>query len=77
MVSRLLIATAVASFSLATAAFASESQNALWNTTVPSVGGDGEVVSPNSLPPGFESGTTQAHPAQPAAHASAPGYAAR
>jgi hypothetical protein len=64
MVTKLLIATMVASLSLATAAFAGESQGSLWNDTAPTIGGNGEVVSPNSLPPGFESGTTQAYQAQ-------------
>ncbi|MEJ1975318.1 MAG: hypothetical protein WDN49_03870 [Acetobacteraceae bacterium] len=53
MVSKILMAALAISLSAAGAASAGE----LWNATAPSNGGNGEVVSPNSLPPGFMDGT--------------------
>ncbi len=39
-------------------------QTFLWNETAPQNGGRGEVVSPNSQPPGFTDGTEQGLHAQ-------------
>ncbi len=65
MVSKLLAAAAVvAGLSLAPTAFAA----GLWNDTVPSPQGNAIGASPNSLPPGFESGTVQGFQAQSIDH---------
>jgi hypothetical protein len=60
MVSKMLIVAAVASLSFGGVAFA----DGLWNDTAPTYGGNSAVVSPNSMPPGFNDGTPQAYHAQ-------------
>ena len=68
MTSKLMIAATVGMLSLATTAFAGQnsadqgSGGAAYtvgfdNTTLPENGSQGAVQSPNSLPPGFETGT--------------------
>jgi hypothetical protein len=60
MISKLLIATLAISLSAGSAAYAGQ----VWNETAPSIGGNGEVVSPNSLPAGFSNGTPQGQQAE-------------
>jgi hypothetical protein len=64
MISKILAATATVSLGLAGAASTANAQTALWNDTAPQRGYHGEVVSPNSLPPGFSDGTEEGNHAQ-------------
>ncbi len=81
MISKILTATAAISLGVASAAYAEQAPaGTLWNATTPSDGGNGEVVSPNALPPGFSDDTEQGVRAQAvarwfAAHGD-PAYAA-
>ena len=59
MTSKLLVVATVAALSLATTAFAAPYSTGFDNTTLPENGQNGAVESPNSLPPGFDNGTTQ------------------
>lgn len=58
MTVKYLAAAAVIALSLASATAVSAAE--LWNETAPTNGGNGEVVSPNALPPGFMDGTEAA-----------------
>ncbi len=62
MTVKYLAAAAAIALSLASATGASAAQ--FWNETAPTNGGNGEVVSPNALPPGFMDGTEAALHAQ-------------
>jgi hypothetical protein len=59
MIYRTLIAAAAMSLAVATGASAAEGQSGLWNATAPRDGQNSGVVSPNSMPLGFEDGTAQ------------------
>ena len=61
MVSKLLVVSTVAALSLATTAFAATPGYSAGfdNATLPENGQNGAVQSANSLPPGFDNGTTQ------------------
>ena len=58
MTSKFLIAAAAIGLSFASASYANA--EGLWNDTAPSIGHEGEVVSPNSMPPGFMNDTEAA-----------------